>query len=304
MLPAAITGHDYEYQLMARGGFPPYTCGLRVQNADSTLSALPQWLQLDNNCVLRGQVPLFAGGTTMSISQPFTVSMCDRTGTCSVFELRLTTVGKAPQIVTETTTCFVNEPCRFGIATASGGVPPYYYRSDYLRHGAPPMGTIVDLNGDISGTPSRTGTYNVGVCVIDLIGAYSCDTATVIVIPREVRLYIYKSGDGSGKINVNPYSDGLVYPYGTVVTVSGRPDAGSTFVGWQGICEEAGTHDCSITMTGDRKVTAEFAGNEAPPPDECGTGHHLSDCGNGQTRCCMSNMECCRGDCRPVGWCD
>lgn len=67
------------------------------------------------------------------------------------------------------------------ISSISGGTPPYHYQSDTFANGAPPMGLIVDLNGNLTGTPSVAGTYTFGVCAVDMVGSSSCKTTSIIV---------------------------------------------------------------------------------------------------------------------------
>jgi hypothetical protein len=257
MLPAAIAGTPYQFQLTAQGGSPPYTCNGRD---------LPSWLELRTDCTLVGTAPIFEGGTTMKISPPFEVSMCDSARSCSVFQLRITTIGKKPEIIiNEDAVCFVNEKCRENVATATGGEPPYYYRSDYFRMGAPPMGMIIDLNGDITGTPSIVGTYVFGVCAIDLIGSYSCAPAFLTVVPRNATLYISKTGDGTGKVYVDPYDEEGVYDYGTKVTLTAKADSGSSFEYWGGSCSNVKTSGCILTMDEEKHVEAYFGANANDP---------------------------------------
>ena len=68
------------------------------------------------------------------------------------------------------------------VANTSGGSPPYHYQSDSFATGTPPIGMIVDLNGNLTGTPSIVGTYTFGVCAIDSVGASSCGTTTISVV--------------------------------------------------------------------------------------------------------------------------
>jgi hypothetical protein len=243
----------------------------------------------------------------MTISQPFTVLMCDSTNECGAFEMRITVIGQKPEIAVHEARCFVNEFCDQNIATANGGNPPYHFRSDYLREGPSPFGTIVDLNGNIRGTPTVIGTFIVGVCAIDLIGSYSCGKATVRIVSRNATLYLTKTGSGTGKVYSNPYNSKNVYANGVTLTLTATADSGSEFTGWGGACSGSGS--CRLVMNEDKQITAEFTKTEEPepkpnPPDTCGTGHHLSNCGNGQTRCCLNSWECCGGSCNPAVWCD
>lgn len=68
------------------------------------------------------------------------------------------------------------------VANISGGSPPYHYQSDSFATGTPPIGMIVDLNGNLTGTPSIIGTYTFGVCAIDSAGASSCGTTSISVV--------------------------------------------------------------------------------------------------------------------------
>ncbi len=72
------------------------------------------------------------------------------------------------------------------IGSTTGGSPPYFYRSDSFATGAPPLGMIVDLNGNLTGTPSVAGTYTVGLCAVDQVGSSSCGTATVKVVQATI----------------------------------------------------------------------------------------------------------------------
>ncbi|WAC04853.1 MAG: hypothetical protein OS112_10425 [Methanoregula sp.] len=49
----------------------------------------------------------------------------------------------------------------------------------------------------------------------------------------------------------------LKFPYGTSVVVSAFPSGGVRFVGWFGSC--SGSGDCTVSMTKDKTVTAEFS---------------------------------------------
>jgi hypothetical protein len=121
--------------------------------------------------------------------------------------------------------------------------------------GFPPVGIIMDLNGNLSGTPSVPGTYNFGVCVVDLVGAQDCETATLVVDPAVYNLSIVTAGTGTGTVTANP--PGLSYTNGTVVTLTATPDSGSTFAGWSGAVSGTAT-SIQITINGNQSVTATF----------------------------------------------
>jgi hypothetical protein len=84
-------------------------------------------------------------------------------------------------------------------ATASGGSPPYHYQLDTLVNGAPPIGMSIDLNGNLTGTPSSSYTapltFTFGVCVVDIGGASDCSQATVTVVPVATGSVTWTIGD-------------------------------------------------------------------------------------------------------------
>jgi hypothetical protein len=72
-------------------------------------------------------------------------------------------------------------------ATASGGSPPYHFQPDTFANGSPPIGMSIDVNGNLSGTPSASYTasrsFTFGVCVVDVVAASQCSQASVTVVP-------------------------------------------------------------------------------------------------------------------------
>jgi uncharacterized repeat protein (TIGR02543 family) len=102
--------------------------------------------------------------------------------------------------------------------------------------------TFAGWGGDCTGT---------GTCSLDL-DARKAVTATFTL--QQFALTTSTLGNGSGTITANP--SGGTYNYGTVVTLTPHPATGSTFTGWGGDC--SGTGACSVTMTQNHAVTADF----------------------------------------------
>jgi photosystem II stability/assembly factor-like uncharacterized protein len=81
--------------------------------------------------------------------------------------------------------------------------------------------------------------------------------------PQQYTLAVTKAGTGSGTVTSNPAGINCgadcseVYNYGTTVTLTANPDAGSAFTGWSGDC--SGTGACVVSMTSDKAATATFA---------------------------------------------
>jgi hypothetical protein len=83
--------------------------------------------------------------------------------------------------------CNFGEYCDVQVAQASGGQPPYSYQSDSYATGTPPMGMIVDLNGHLTGTPTKEGGYRFGVCVADATRDSECTQAEATVTKEKAR---------------------------------------------------------------------------------------------------------------------
>ena len=111
-------------------------------------------------------------------------------------------------------------------------------------------------SGACSGTGTCTVTMNAATNVTATFNAGTHQNLTV-----------FKSGTGSGPVTSNP--SGIVcgsdcsntYPYGTTVTLTASPNAGSVFAGWSGACTGTAS-TCIVSMVAQRDVTATF--NQAP----------------------------------------
>jgi hypothetical protein len=258
-LPNWVAGQFGAYTLTANGGTPPYDCKLNAG------SALPLGFALSANCVLSGIAPLLAAGTTKSISPPFTVIIADSSRPPDSINvvLRITIVQPPPQIILLTPGPIQQgQYASVGIAQATGGSPPYSFSSDTYANGTPPPGMIIDLNGNLKGTPSLAGTFTFGVCVKDLSAASSCAQDTITVVKKADTLKVIKAGAGSGTVTSNPVGINCgmncsgVYASGTNVGLNAIPDSGSWFAGWTGAC--SGTGACNVILDTAQTVTATF----------------------------------------------
>ncbi|MDP3766351.1 MAG: putative Ig domain-containing protein [Nanoarchaeota archaeon] len=174
--PAAwLSGQPGFVNLTPAEGNGPFQCAI-------TAGALPAGFAL-NNCVISGRAPVLAGGTTKSVSPQFTITITDSAGQKQNLEYNILTLASLPGIIfNEPGTCIVNQQCDISlIANVNGGTPPYHFQSDTFRNGAPPMGMIVDVNGVLTGTPSKAGQYTFGVCVADSLAASKCGQTQVFV---------------------------------------------------------------------------------------------------------------------------
>ena len=69
--------------------------------------------------------------------------------------------------------------------------------------------------------------------------------------------------NGLGTVGGSPA--GSRFAGGTVVTLTAAPTAGNVFSGWAGACSGTALN-CTVTITADTSVTANFSGAVAPPP--------------------------------------
>ncbi|MGZ4339132.1 MAG: InlB B-repeat-containing protein [Gaiellaceae bacterium] len=132
----------------------------------------------------------------------------------------------------------------------------YPYGTEVTLTAAPdPGSTFTGWGGACTGT---------GICTLAMNG----DRSVTATFTLSETLTVARSGSGSGTVTSNPagidcgatcWHD---FPYGTMVTLTPSPGPNSTFSGWSGDCNGTGT--CTLTMNGDRSVTATFALNVVP----------------------------------------
>jgi uncharacterized repeat protein (TIGR02543 family) len=118
-------------------------------------------------------------------------------------------------------------------------------------------GTLISLSFttlSASGTSSLS-LYEVGVTNDTAYVPITVTNGSVTL--REFTLSV--TLDGSGSVTKNPNQ--ATYPYGTVVQLTAAPNTGWTFVSWSGNLSGS-TNPTSITMTGNKSVTAHFTQNQ------------------------------------------
>lgn len=142
-----------------------------------------------------------------------------------------------------------------------------------------------------------------GTCTVTVSAATSV-TATFNTPVVTYPLTVNKAGTGSGTVTSSPpgincgSTCSQAYVSGTEVTLTASPDSGSVFAGWSGAC--GGTvPSCTVTMSAERKVTAQFnRGSQCVPDGSNASG----SCCNGRPRC--SDNYCrasCQTSCIPDG---
>ncbi len=146
------------------------------------------------------------------------------------------------------------------------------YRWDFDSDG------IIDASGvTATFTYAAEGSYTVTLQVEDNDGATTTDTNTVLTVADAVMTLTIIGGPNAGNVSS---SDGppsrmdctnlnepetvctAIFSPGVGVTLLPSPTVGGGDVQWTGCDSDIGIEGCSITMSGDRSVTATFV----PPP--------------------------------------
>jgi hypothetical protein len=111
----------------------------------------------------------------------------------------------------------------------------------------------------VNGNPNTC--LGTGTCQVNL-DANTEVSASFVAIPQKT-LSVSKSGAGSGTVTSQPAgidcgaACAVEFNKGSVVTLTATPDPHSAFVGWSG-CGGESSGECTVTMSVDRSVDAEF----------------------------------------------
>ena len=151
-LPNASVGAAYDVSLSASGGVAPYTWSLAGSSA-------PAWLSLSPSGVLSG-TPSAAGSWTIE------VSVSDSQGGSLTTTLSLSAVVGLSISVTSLPEAEVGLSYSTTL-DATGGVAPYSWS---FNVGGAPAGLTLSSSGELSGTPSASGSFSLEVKVTDASG--------------------------------------------------------------------------------------------------------------------------------------
>ena len=114
-----------------------------------------------------------------------------------------------------------------------------------------------------SGWTGNSSCSGTGTCTVTMTGAQVV-TATFTPTSSTYTLAVANTGSGSGTITSVPVDINCVsacnatFTSGTTVVLTAVADANSTFGGWTGIASCINTGTCSVSMTADQYVTANF----------------------------------------------
>jgi uncharacterized repeat protein (TIGR01451 family) len=149
------------------------------------------------------------------------------------------------------------------ILTQTSGGPNFRWIVSDLAMG---KGGVITLTGTLSPNAAATGALITNTAAItafnDITAGNNRAGAAFSVLAT---LRVARTGTGGGTVVSSPagITCGVdcteALKYGTVVTLTNTPAAGSTFTGWSGACTGSGA--CVVTMTGAKSVTATFTLN-------------------------------------------
>src|SRR5947199_1360380 len=209
-------------------------------------------------------VTLTATPANGSTFEGWTGGGCTGTGTCTLTLTANTTVF-ARFGVSSSVTRFTLSVTREGSSSGTVTSSPAGIDCGTACAAIYDSGTVVTLTA----TPAANATFDgwtgggcsgTGPCTLTLTAD---TTVTARFSVRRFTLSVTLEGAGGGTVTSSPAgincgtACAATYDSGTVVTLTARPDSLSTFGGWRGGgC--SGTGSCTVTLTGNTTVTADF----------------------------------------------
>lgn len=213
-LPGAALNQAYSFTLDAAGGRPPYTWTLIG-------GVLPAGLALASSGTVTG-TPTSAG------TSHFTVRVSDATSASITQQLTLVVAATltitTPQTLPGGTVGF---PFTVTFA-ASGGQAPYHWS---VSGGTLPAGVTLDQpTGVLAGTPTRGGSFNVNVQVVDTAGLTASQTFAISIgVPPPPKTTVTGVPDSSTPAQQITFgvnlASGYAYEITGTATISFEPDA-------------------------------------------------------------------------------
>ncbi len=186
-LAAILVGTPYRYQFLASGGVPPYDFTL-------TQGSLPPGMQLTAS-------GLFTGTPSEIGIYSFTIRACDSTTPqpqCLARTISLTIISPTPalQILTTSLSNGMQGVAYDVLLRGSGGVPPYRWGSSMIM----PPGLQLTTAGEIKGTPTQAGAYQLNITLSDSQGSPAATAKLSLTIGQQAAPVITTSSLPDGTV--------------------------------------------------------------------------------------------------------
>jgi hypothetical protein len=253
-LPNATVGGSYNQSLSFTGGHPPFTWSISA-------GSLPSGFSINSST---GAITATSVGSTTGTST-FTVMMVDSSNPSQSATQSLSiSVVTGPLLVAPATlpTGAVSDVYPSTNLGASGGAPPYTW-SITTAPATFPAGLSLSSAGQITGTPTASGTYNFTAQVKDSINTTATGNFTITV---NAMLAVTTSSlpagtQGTSYTSTNLNASGGVTPYNWSIT-SGSLPTGLNLNGnnISGIPQVSGTFPVTFTVTDASSGTASSTG--------------------------------------------
>lgn len=249
-LPNGSVGSSYSANITATGGTGPYSFSI-------TSGSLPAGLVLS-------KAGLISGKPNSAITSTFTVQATDssKPAQTATVGLSLTVTKPVPLVIATSSLAdgVVNSPYN-DVVAASGGNAPYTFS---ILSGALPAGLTLDpSSGQISGTPSTSGTSSFKVQVQDSGNPAQTATATLSIAikakpsPLAINTKTLPGGTIASPYNANVSASGGVAPY-TFSILSGTLPQGLV------IDPSSGQLSGTPLAAGSSSFTVEVQDSESP----------------------------------------
>jgi hypothetical protein len=243
-VPDGVVGVPYSATLVATGGLLPYSWAVSA-------GQLPNGLDLDSATGEIFGVP--AGARTSFV----TIQVTDANGDVDPVDLFVTVVDPGTLMVVTTSLPDATEGVAYSTTLqATGGTPPYTWA---ITTGVLPSGLSLNAGtGEISGTPTETGSFPITVEVTDDVAATDSAALNIDVLSAPLQVTTTSLPNASLGVAYSAFlqATGGTPPYSWAITVGVLPS---------GLSLNAGTGEISGTPTelGGFPITVEVTDDVA-----------------------------------------